>query len=336
MVTTDSQILTTEQSEMLQRAFLWGTINRRTPQVSDVSLESDGRRRSRVIKDAVAAGLIRDMGKDAWQGNAYEVTSEIIRTLHPQHPELLETWSRLQEKNSHRNAYCRPWIRLEELSLPEQFASIESQSLDWFIVSSVPYEYHASFADEAETILSDAGPAAAYNRYFAGPFPTLEAAVAALSGKPSLCLAISSQELRKTVEAKFIEEKLQRTFATNLIWGLVSLDVVPKDFVIGPEGKPTVNPQLIEGHSLRLSTDVNPPSCRDDVRWDSNLAESIDRIKSRIKRLEATLEQLRTIDQGVAAFGGWNRFKDELENRIRNSANFKSRSEDNEITRLYQ
>jgi hypothetical protein len=319
MVDTDSQILTAEQREMLQRAFLWGTINRQTPQVSDVSLESDGRRRSRVIKDAVAAGFIRDMGQDAWQGNAYEVTSEIIKTLHPQHPELFQTWSKLHEKNSHRNAYSRPWIRLEELSMPEQFAAIESDSLDWFIVSSVPYEYHAYFADEAEAILADATPAGAYNRYFAGPFPTLEAAVAAKSGKPSLCLAVSSQELRKTVEAKFAEEKLQRTFATNLIWGLVSLDVVPKDLVVGPDGKPTVDPQLVEGHSLRLSSDVNPPSCRDEVRWDANLAESIDRIKSRIEKLQATLEQLRTIDKGVAAIGGWTTFKDALEDRLRSS-----------------
>jgi len=319
MVDTDSQILTAEQREMLQRAFLWGTINRRTPQVSDVSLESDGRRRSRVIKDAVAAGLIRDMGKDAWQGNAYEVTSEIIKTLDPQHPEPLETWSKLHEKNSQRNAYSRPWIRLEELSMPQQFAAIESDSVDWFIVSAVPYEYHAYFADEAETILTDATPAGAYNRYFAGPFPTLEAAVAAKSGKPSLCLAISSPELRQSVEAKFTEEKLQRTFAANLIWGLVSLHVVPKDLVVGPDGKPTVDPQLDEGHSLRLSSDVNPPSCRDEVRWDANLAESIDRIKSRIEKLQATLEQLRTIEKGVAAFGGLNKFKDGLEQRLRSS-----------------
>ncbi len=319
MVDTDSQILTAEQREMLQRAFLWGTINRRTPQVSDVSLESDGRRRSRVIKDAVAAGIIRDMGKDAWQGNAYEVTSEIRKTLHPQHPELLETWCKLHEKNSQRNAYSRPWIRLEELSMPEQFAAIESDSLDWFIVSSVPYEYHAYFADDAETMLTAATPAGAYNRYFAGPFPTLEAAVAAKSGKPSLCLAISSQELRKTVEAKFTEEKLQLTFAGNLIWGLVSLDIVPKDLVVGPGGKPTVDPQLVEGHSLGLSSDVKPPSCRDEVRWDSNLAESIDRIKSRLEKLQATLEQLRTIDKAVAAFGGWNHFKDALEHRLRSS-----------------
>ncbi len=319
MVDTDSQILTAAQKEMLQRAFLWGKINRRTPQVNEVSLEPDGRRRSRVIKDAVSAGLMRDIGKDAWQGNAYEVTSEIMKTLHPQHPELLETWSRFHEKNSHKNAYSRPWIRLEELSMPEQFGAIESDALEWFIVSSVPYEYHAYFADEAETILTDATPAGAYNRYFAGPFPTLEEAVGAKSGKPSLCLAVSSLELRQMVADKFAEEKLQRTFAANLIWGLVTLDVLPKDLVIGPDGKPTVDPQLVEGHSLRLSSDVNPPSCRAETRWESNLAESIDRIKSRIDKLQATLEQLRHIDKNIAAFGGWDQFKDALENRLRSS-----------------
>lgn len=73
----------------------------------------------------------------------------------------------------------------------------------------------------------------------------------------------------------------------------------------------------MEGHSLPFAAEVNPPSCRSNVRWESNLAESIERIKSRIERLQVKLEQLRVIDKNVANFGGWDRFKEALEMRVR-------------------
>jgi hypothetical protein len=319
MVETDSKSLSADQIVLLQRTFLWGRINRRTPQVSDVSLESDGRRRGRVVKEAVAAGLIRDVGRDAWQGNAYEVMPDIMQTLTPQLPELITSWSSLYERYSHKNAYARPWIRLEELTIAEQFGAIKSEAVDWFIVATVPYEYHASFADDAETVLTNAPPASAYQRYFAGPFRSLDEAVTAKTGKPSVCLALSSPELRQFVADKFAEEKLQRTFAANLLWGLVTMEIVPKDLLFGPDDKPTMDSQLVEGHSLRLSSDMNPPSCRAEVRWDANLAESVERIKSRIERLQVKLEQLRAIDKNVAKFGGWDRFKEALESRLRSS-----------------
>lgn len=317
MVHTDPQILTTAQLEILQRAYLWGRIHGRTAQVSDVTLEPDGRRRSKVVKEAVAAGFLKEIGKDSWHGSAFEVTTQILRTVQPQEPNLQDTWTKLYEKYSHRDAYTRPWIRFEDLLIAEQFQVIESELVDWFVVSSVPYEYHAFFGDDPETVVTDATAAQAYNRYFAGPFSTMDEAVIASTGKPTVGLAVSSPALREMVASRFAEEKVQRLFASNLIWGLVTLGIVPNDVIISSTGKPTINSQLIEGHPMRFSADAESPCSRLEVRWEENLAESIERIKTRIEQLQSTLEQLRTIDRGINNFGGWNLFKDKLEQQLR-------------------
>ena len=257
MMDTDTQILTVEQCETLQRHYLWSKLNDRPATISDTMFEPDGRRRGRVIKDAVTSGFLRPFGNDLWDGKTYEVTPEVMATVVPKLPHLLQMWAELHEKNSHREAYSRPWIRFEDLSIDDQFGVIDSDSVDWFVISTIPYQYQAQFASEHETVLANVPNGQSHNRYWAGPFASLNLANEHKTGKPSLGIAISSSELRVAVAERFSEAKLQRTFAANLLWGLVTMNIVPKDLVFDPDGKPTVDTQLVEGHAFRLSAVSN-------------------------------------------------------------------------------
>jgi|GEM_PF-1781698 len=317
MVETDIQILTTEQREQLQKSYLFGQFHGKAAVISDKTLEPDGRRRNRVIKEAVNAGFLKPNGADSWHGNAYEITSDVMSIVVPELPNLLDHWTKFHDSNSHREAYERPWIRIEDLSIGGQFAVLQSRAFEWFVVSDVPYRYHARFADERATILTDGSESQAYDRYWNGPLATLEEAVAVRKSSTGTCLAVSSNALRIAVTQHYAERKLQGTFANNLLWGLVALDVIPKDTVFDTDGKPTIDAQLVEGHSLRFSSDPNPPANRDAVNWESNIANSIERLKSRIAKAEEQLNTLRLIDSGVVSFGGWGPFMDALEMRLR-------------------
>ncbi len=177
MVEIDVQIVTCKQMEQLQRQFLKATFNGEVAAVTDKSLESDGRRRGRVLKEAVNAGLLVATSETSSNGQTYHITSEVIASVVPRTLALFEIWLALHEKNPHREPYDRPWLRVEDLSIEVQCGVLKTEDIDWFVVSRSPYEYRANFADAPETILADVSPFHAFNQYWAGPFATLEDAL---------------------------------------------------------------------------------------------------------------------------------------------------------------
>jgi hypothetical protein len=123
--------------------------------------------------------------------------------------------------------------------------------------------------------------------------------------------------LRQKVADFFSERKIQWAFANNLLWGLVDVANVPNDLLFNAEGKPTLDAQLEEGHSFRFESNPNQPSSRYEVTWESNLAKSIERLKSQITSAEQQLEKLRLIADQIKSTGGWESFKDAMEKRLR-------------------
>ena len=317
MVEIDVQIVTCEQMEQLQRQFLKATFNGEVAAVTDKSLESDGRRRGRVLKEAVNTGLLVPSNESSTYGKTYHITAEVIASVIPSTLPLFEIWTALHEKNSHREPYERPWIRVEDLSIEVQCGVLKTDDIDWFVVARTPYEYRANFADAPETILADVSQFHAFNQYWAGPFATLDDAIARRKKISGACIAPSSQVLRRQVAEFFAERKLQWQFANNLLWGLVEVAQVPEDVIFDADGNPAVDKQLEEGYSLRLSSNPNPPANRDAVAWEANLANSIERLKSRITKAEQQLELLRVIQTRVASSGGWGSFMDTLEKKLR-------------------
>ena len=146
---------------------------------------------------------------------------------------------------------------------------------------------------------------------------TLDEAIKLRRAISGVSIAASSIDLRQQVKEFFAERKFQWAFANNLLWGLVNVAHVPNDLLYDADGKPTVDSQLEEGHSLRFASNPNPPSDRKAVNWEENLAKSIERLKSRISKAEQQLEKLRVIGGRVQSCGGWVAFMDAMEQRLR-------------------
>ena len=317
MVETVLQGLTSEQRGEIQRQFLRARFRGVDALITEKTLEHDGRKRKRVAKDAVAAGLLVPTNVTSSNGMTYRIT-EVAAAMPPVKIDLFETWEASNKANPHRDAYERPWIRVDDQPVEIQCALLNTEGLDWFVVSPFPYDYHhASFADEPESIIKDGRPSELFHRYWAGPFPTLDEAITQRRAISGATVAASSNLLRQQVTEFFSDRRFQRTFASNLLWGLVDVAQVPNDLLFNADGKPTVDKQLDEGHSLRFESNPNAPGCRQDVRWETNLAKSIERLKSRITNAEQQLEKLRVIEARVQSCGGWGAFMDAMEQRLR-------------------
>lgn len=317
MVQSELQVRTPVQLEQLQRQYLRATFYGSEATITDQSLESDGRKRGRVLKEGVSAGLLAPNSETPHGGMTYQITAEVIAFVPAETPVLFDVWTSFHEKNLHREAYERPWIRVEDLSVPLQCGLLESRDFDWYVVSKAPYEYSCRFAEAPEVTISDGTRSPSFNQYWTGPFATLEDAIARRKTISGSCIAASSPLLRQQVAEYFAERKLQWGFANNLLWGLVELGVVPEDLVFDADGKPKVESQLNEGYSLQFASNPNPPDRRDAVEWESNLAKSIERWKARIAKAEKQLDILRTVQTGISSFGGWDSFMDALEQRLR-------------------
>ncbi len=83
MVETDSQILTLHQLEYLQRCYLRAQFNGNESTITDKSLESDGRRRNRILKDAVNAGLLVPTNETSSYGVVFRISAEVISSVVP-------------------------------------------------------------------------------------------------------------------------------------------------------------------------------------------------------------------------------------------------------------
>lgn len=317
MAKSDRQMLTADQIARLQRSYLSATFTGSEPKIAEKYLESDGRRKNRIINEAVNAGILIPTNEKSDYGAVFRISAEVIASVVPVDFTLFDLWADLRNKYPHHEAYERPWIGVEGLSVEIQCALLKRDNIDWFVVSRVPYEYHGSFADAPETILTDGRPSETHNKYWSGPFGTFDEAIQ--KRKPILVatIAVSSKELRQKVADFYAERKIQWAFANNLLWGLVDVALVPKDVVYDADGKPTVNAQLDEGQSLIFASNPNPPSDRKGVSWEVNLAKSVERLKSRIAKAEGQLEKLRVIEARVHSFGGWPAFMDAMEQRLR-------------------
>ncbi|MEI8020022.1 MAG: hypothetical protein WCH39_17595 [Schlesneria sp.] len=317
MEKSECRMLTNDQIARLQQSYLSATFAGSEPTITDKTLESDGRKRNRIVKDAVDGGLLLATDEKSSYGVVLRITPEVLSSVEPVDFSLFELWGDLQEKNPHREAYERPWIRVEGLSVENQCSLLRRNDIDWFVVSRAPYEYLGSFADAPETILTDARRSEAHNRYWAGPFSMIAHAIERRKTILDATIAVSSKELRQIVADFYAEQKIQRAFANNLLWGLVDVANVPNDLLFNSDGKPTLDTQLDEGHSLRFASNPSQPSSRQEVTWESNLAKSIERLKSRITNAEEQLERLRLIESRIQSTGGWCAFMDAMEQRLR-------------------
>lgn len=295
--------LSDEQLRVLQERALQEVFTGRAATVYAEQFETDGRKRSRVIREAVESGFIEPS-----DSKTYRVLPRVLDTIETAQTDLFQTWQVNFEKNQASSAYEKPWIRLASLPMPIQKGVLLSNAVDWYVVSLTPYNYHVSFADEPEQPVDSTRSMSRYSTYWAGPFDTLDAARERLRSVDGTCLAVSSPILRGKAKAFHNERKFVRQFVINLLWGLAKLGIVPKDELFSSDDKARIDSQLEEGHPLHFGS-RHSPETTSEVAWEANLKESIQRITDQISEQQHRLALLVHIRDAMDSYGGWEKFK---------------------------
>lgn len=303
--------LSGDQLRILQERALNELLTGRPATIYAEQFESDGRKRSRAIREAVDSGFIEPS-----DSKTHRVLRSVLDTIEATEANLYEIWQANLDKNPSKNAYEKPWIRLAALPLPIQRGISLSTEVDWYVVSPTPYDYHAAFADEPEHEIDSSRSMNRFSAYWAGPFETLDSTRETLRSAEGTCLAVSSPSLREKVTAFHNKRKFERQFATNLLWGLATLRIVPEDELFSSDDKPRIDSQLEEGRSFHLGART-PTTTPDEVAWETNLKESIERITEQISQQQERLALLHRIRDAIDKYGGWEVFKADYASALR-------------------
>jgi hypothetical protein len=268
------------------------------------SIERDGRRRPAVIRRLLQSKLIRKITE---KEHMFTIIESVLDEIDSVEIDLMAIWTSNYTANNKRQAYHRPWILLEKLTVPEQWAVLNEQTCDWFVVAVDPYRYMHDFAEVAEAPDDPKRIRVKFSRYWSGPHSELTHARSKLRSAPGTVIAVSSDELRTEVQSYHVEQHRQWQFANNLLFGLVELELVPAFLLLDDHGKPLIDRQLNEGFAIR-GVSVEPEHA-DEVRWESNLRESIARVENSIRKRQETLHILNEVSTAISRFGGWHKFK---------------------------
>ena len=121
-------------------------------------------------------------------------------------------------------------------------------------------------------------------------------------------LAVSSLEHEAFVKETLEKEHFMSLYLRNLNWGLKTLLIAGEDDEI-----PT---QLVYGRGWP-GMGAGNDSAKTDSEWEDNLIDSIKRLMDGIASRVTTLAVLERIKAGVESFGGWDKFKEAYALRLK-------------------
>lgn len=125
-------------------------------------------------------------------------------------------------------------------------------------------------------------------------------------GNHERILAVSSLEHEAFVKETLEKEHFMSLYLRNLDWGLKTLLIAGEEDVI-----PT---QLVYSRGW---PGVGNDSAKTDAEWEPNLLDSIERLTKSIAERTATLAVLKQIKTNVESFGGWDKFKEAYALRLK-------------------
>lgn len=127
-------------------------------------------------------------------------------------------------------------------------------------------------------------------------------------GNNERILAVSSLEHEAFVKETLEKEHFMSLYLRNLDWGLKTLLIAGEEDVI-----PT---QLVYGRGWP-GMGAGNDSAKTDAEWEDNLIDSIKRLMDGIASRVTTLAVLERIKAGVESFGGWDKFKETYALRLK-------------------
>jgi hypothetical protein len=285
-------------------------------EINPGSLESDGRKQKKLIKDLIASGYVEAFKaciNDAQE--KYRVTPKVYAEIESEPIDLIAHWAERRHKifESRRND---SFISLKDMKNENVKWLVENQEkFQWMVVSAVPFrfDHYRNFAENpGDPVAKDRSPWWLATN-FEDCVSIRKMAATNFQNVEGYLVCVTSDELKAHVEKRAFDEKIDILYKQNLPWGLVSLNLVSEDEMFYPlkpgEHEKTTRQariagDLSQGFGLvgRLAYVDSDPE-----KWETNLASSIERIESQLEQGKIQLAFLRKLSEAVEHYG-WNKF----------------------------
>jgi hypothetical protein len=297
---------------VLQHCYLSAALSGFSPKLSLTQIEPDRRKHSRIARELIAEGWIQT--KEDGGAIRFLITEQVLDSLPEIAIDLCEMWRvSIDWSSSRQTAHYRPWVRLQYMDAVQKKSILRSKTFDFFAVNREAYAHFGKLADARATICEASRNK--YQQFWDGTYDTLSDALKVLGLSPDLMLCVSSPELRAFVEAELQAREFNALFLANTLWGLVECGVVEQSLVFDADDKPLIDSQFYVRSIPFMSGGQQSPA--DSEQWASNLTTSIEQLETQVQNLNQRLITLRRIAQGIEAYGGWEKFKHNYSEKLR-------------------
>ena len=271
-----------EKGKMLLSLYIQ-SLNSRYRVIWESSIESDKRKRAKVIQELIDDGYIAGVCGNDSTYIATEKTLEFRESVTPY--DLKLKW---MERNK------SPYYQGKTVHHPISAAVFgdaivemkDDPSLLWYVghrsdMINMKYSEAMTYREAMDAIRNS-------------------------DGNHERILAVSSLEHEAFVKETLEKEHFMSLYLRNLDWGLKTLLIAGEEDVI-----PT---QLV--YSRGWPGVIND-SAKTDAEWEPNLLDSIERLTKSIAERTVTLALLKQIKTNVESFGGWDKFKEAYALRLK-------------------
>jgi hypothetical protein len=249
-----------------------------SPEVSGDNLESDGRKRPKLIRQLQEQGLIGEKGR--W---GYKVTDEILGFFDAEIPDLVAkvkedeyTMARFERGDFH-NEVLTHGFPVNKLTRNEK--------------ACILWHYNEY----------------GVGHYGYGKFEEFEFGTNPEGDKWQRTLLVFTPAYDEFIEELQFKARAQRTVYNNVGWGLKTLcgcTEADVEFVGSCEerqgrigfGGPRTKPLFVKGED-----------------WEKEMGSSVDATRKQLAELTRQMDALHNIEKRVALYGGWEKFRNDLE-----------------------
>lgn len=272
-------------------------------------LESDGRKRSKVLCALLDDGVIVKWDNKDEVGE-YEPGPQALASVFSKSFSPVAVYAEMRAKG------WKHWfIRAEDLTPDQTLGLLEGQveGVRWYVVDLAPTQYRMSrYAEESGKQDMDNHSACPWY----GPFDSLEKAreihTQAYADHPkyrfNFRIVFDTAEVEDYIEVTDFEDLLEDHYPKHFAWGLVQCGILTEEeaYEEDQQGKKRPKVAVADGTGLiagnRSSVSTKPE------QWGDDVTDWIDRIIDQINKANEKLALLRKIELGVVAYGGWDQF----------------------------
>lgn len=290
-------------AELILRVTIVKKLHGGAGRIAAYEIVSDKRRQKKAIRTLVTDGYL-----DQADDDSLTPTNRLFDELEPESVNLIDLWAASRSGWNERKNY--DFVRWTSLTDGQKKAALTCpEAFEWHVCYVTPLNYAHDMRDgdlqgPVFEPASDLGP---------------QIAVLIEHGRQAVCerrhrfsepefeVVLRCPALTAHVEKTLADEKFAALYGRNLKWALTALSLVPAADAEGITADG--GPSWLFSDSRDLGTDP--------AQWGDRVTEAITDAREGIARLQKRLATLEAIQAGIAQVGGWDAFREQYRDRLR-------------------